>query len=147
MRVGAFPGGIALDSRTNTVYVTGQVTNDVWVIDGRTCNARVPSGCAGRPARVAAGPGARGIALNERTDTIYVANTAVGTVSVIDGSSCNAMVHRGCRQAAPQAPVGISPGAAHAKIFSLNHPASFFSSEARPQMTRRVRLARIENYR
>lgn len=109
VQVGAFPGGIALDSRTNTVYVTGQVTNDVWVIDGRTCNARVPSGCTRRPARVAAGPGARGIALNERTDTIYVANTAVGTVSVIDGSSCNATVHRGCRRSAPQAPVGISP--------------------------------------
>ncbi len=109
IRVGDFPGGIALDSRTNTVYVTGQVTNDVWVIDGKTCNARVRSGCGRTPARVPAGPGARGIALNERTDTIYVANTAAGTVSVIDGSTCNASVRRGCGQVAPQAPVGISP--------------------------------------
>jgi DNA-binding beta-propeller fold protein YncE len=109
VRVGAFTGGIALDSRTNTVYVTSQVTSDVWVIDGRSCNARVKSGCARAPMRVAAGPGARGIALNERTDTVYVANTAAGTVSVINGATCNALVHRGCGQAAPQAAVGISP--------------------------------------
>jgi len=109
IRVGDFPGGIALDSRTNTVYVTGQVTDDVWVIDGKSCNARHAGGCARPPARVAAGAGARGIALNEKTDTVYVANTAAGTVSVIDGSTCNASVSSGCRQAAPQAPVGISP--------------------------------------
>ena len=109
IRVGDFPGGIALDARTNTVYVTGQVTNDVWVIDGTSCNARVTGGCARPPERVAAGPGARGIALNERTDTVYVANTAAGTVSVIDGSTCNATVRSGCGQTAPQAAVGISP--------------------------------------
>ena len=64
--VGASPGGIALDSKTNTIYVTGQVGNDVWVIDGNACNARRTSGCARTPVRVAAGPGARGIALNQR---------------------------------------------------------------------------------
>src|SRR4051794_4731612 len=42
--VGETPGGIALDRRTNTVYVSGQVSNDVAVIDGATCNARVTSG-------------------------------------------------------------------------------------------------------
>jgi YVTN family beta-propeller protein len=109
IRVGDFPGGIALDQKTNTVYVTGQVTNDVWVIDGKSCNAHVRSGCARTPVRVAAGPGARGIALNARTDTIYVANTAAGTVSVIDGSTCNATVHSGCARQAPQTAVGISP--------------------------------------
>jgi YVTN family beta-propeller protein len=109
VRVGAFPGGIALDSRTNTVYVTSQVGDDVWVIDGKSCNARTRSGCGRTPSRVQAGPGARGIALNEKTDTVYVANTAAGTVSAIDGSTCNARVRSGCRQSAPQAPVGISP--------------------------------------
>lgn len=109
VRVGAFPGGIALDSRTNTIYVTGQVGSDVWVIDGNSCSALRSGGCARTPMRVAAGPGARGIALNQRTDTVYVANTAAGTVSVIDGSTCNATVRRGCGQVAPQAPVGVSP--------------------------------------
>jgi len=109
VHVGAFPGGIALDSKTNTIYVTGQVGNDVWVVDGNACNARRPGGCARTPMRIAAGPGARGIALNQRTDTVYVANTAAGTMSVIDGSTCNATVRRGCGQVAPQAPVGLSP--------------------------------------
>ena len=83
-RSGSGTSGDCPRSRTNTVYVTGQVTNDVWVIDGKT-HARVRSGCGRTLARVPAGPGARGIA-PERTDTIYVANTAAGTVSVIDGS-------------------------------------------------------------
>jgi len=107
--VGEMPGGIALDSRTNTVYVTGETSNDVSVIDGKTCNARATSGCSARPARVRAGDGARGIAVNERTHTVYVANTADGTVSVIDGSACNATVRSGCGRRALATSVGISP--------------------------------------
>ena len=61
------------------------------------------------PARIAAGVGARGIAVNAVTDTVYVANTAANTISVIDGSTCNAAVRSGCGQAAAVAPVGISP--------------------------------------
>jgi YVTN family beta-propeller protein len=109
VNVGDTPGGIALDSKTDTIYVTGQVTDDVSVIDGKTCNARVTSGCRKRPVHVLAGIGARGIAVNEKTNTIYVANTAAGTVSAIDGSTCNATVTSGCRQHAAAAPVGISP--------------------------------------
>ena len=59
--------------------------------------------------RVRAGLGARGIAVNEATDTVYVANTAANTVSVIDGSTCNGRVHSGCGRHAGVAPVGMSP--------------------------------------
>lgn len=107
--VGETPGGIALDSRTNTIYVTGESSNDVSVIDGKSCNARTTSGCRERPARVHAGDGARGIAVNELTHTVYVANTADGTVSVIDGSACNASVRTGCGARAAATPVGVSP--------------------------------------
>jgi YVTN family beta-propeller protein len=107
--VGQVAGGIALDARTETVYVTDQLSGEVAVIDARTCNARVRSGCGAAPARVRAGGGARGIAVDEATDTVYVANTAAGTVSVIDGSTCNASVRSGCGQRAAVAPVGISP--------------------------------------
>jgi DNA-binding beta-propeller fold protein YncE len=58
---------------------------------------------------VLAGAGARGIAVNSLTDTIYVANTEVNTVSVINGATCNASVHTGCGQHAPVAAVGVSP--------------------------------------
>ena len=107
--VGETPGGIAINRRTNTVYVTGQVSNDVSVIDGATCNARVTRGCRRRAPRFAAGAGARGIAVNERTNTVYVTNTAANTVTVADGSACNARVHRGCRRRAAASPVGTSP--------------------------------------
>jgi 6-phosphogluconolactonase (cycloisomerase 2 family) len=107
--VGEAPGGIAINGRTNTVYVTGQSSNDVSVIDGRTCNARVTSGCRRKPVRLAAGAGARGIAVNEATNTVYVANPAANTVSVLDGARCNATVHSGCRRATAVAPVGVSP--------------------------------------
>jgi YVTN family beta-propeller protein len=109
VNVGETPGGIALDARTNTIYVSGEVSNDVSVIDGKTCNAHVRTGCRQRPIHIAAGLGARGIAVNEVTHTVYVANTAAGTVSVIDGAACNATVHSGCGRKAAEAAVGISP--------------------------------------
>ncbi len=107
--VGEAPGGIAINKRTDTIYVTGEFSNDVTVIDGRTCNATTTRGCRRKPVRVLAGAGARGIAVNEVTNTVYVANTVANTVSVIDGATCNAAVHTGCSQKAALAPVGVSP--------------------------------------
>jgi DNA-binding beta-propeller fold protein YncE len=107
--VGETPGGIAVDRRTNTIYVTGELSNDVSVIDGRRCNAAERSGCREKPMHVRAGAGARGIAVNEVTHSVYVANTAANTVSVIDGSACNASVHSGCGRRAAVAAVGLSP--------------------------------------
>jgi YVTN family beta-propeller protein len=109
VNVGETPGGIAIDTRTNTIYVTGESSNDVSVIDGKTCNARQRSGCRQKPVRLPAGLGARGIAVNEVTHTVYVANTAENTVSVIDGSVCNATVRSGCGHRSAFAAVGISP--------------------------------------
>ena len=109
VNVGQTPGGIAVNTRTNTIYVTGEFSHDVSVIDGTTCNAHMTSGCRKTPIRVLAGVGARGIAVNEVTNTVYVANTDANTVSVINGATCNAAVHTGCGQHAPVAAVGISP--------------------------------------
>src|SRR5439155_16777157 len=109
VNVGETPGGIALDARTNTIYVTGETSNDVSVIDGKTCNARVRSGCRQKPIRVAAGQGARGIAVNSVTHIVYVANTAENTGSIIDCSACNATRHSGCGSHAAFAGVGSSP--------------------------------------
>lgn len=106
--VGGFPGGIAIDARTDTVYVTGQASNDVALIDGRACNGRSPAGCRRPPVRVPAGPGARGIALDPRTRSVYIADTAGDAVTVLDEASCNAATHTGCSHAGV-APVGISP--------------------------------------
>jgi DNA-binding beta-propeller fold protein YncE len=107
--VGEIPGGIAIDSSTDTVYVTGQASNDVSMIDGRSCSATRTHGCARPPLRIPAGLGARGVALNEATRTLYVANSGDNTVSVIDAATCNARVHSGCGSPAPALPVGVSP--------------------------------------
>ncbi len=107
--VGETPGGIAINTRTDTIYVTGEYSNDVSVIDGTTCNATATSGCRQKPVHVLAGAGARGIAVNEVTNTIYVANTVANTVSVINGATCNATVQTGCSQRAAVVPVGVSP--------------------------------------
>jgi DNA-binding beta-propeller fold protein YncE len=109
VNVGETPGGIAINRRTDTIYVTGEVSNDVSVIDGRTCNAKRRSGCRRTPVHAPAGAGARGIAVNEATNTVYVVNTIANTVSVIDGSRCSAGVHAGCDRRAAIAPVGLSP--------------------------------------
>lgn len=109
VNVGEVPGGIAVDTVTGTVYVTGESSDDVSVIDGIHCNARTTSGCRRTPLRILAGRGARGIAVNERTHTVYVANTNANTVSIIDGSRCNASETSGCPRKAAVAPVGISP--------------------------------------
>src|SRR6185312_9116174 len=95
--------------RTDTVYVSGQASNDVSVIDGRTCGATDAGGCARPALRIRAGLGARGVALDEQTRTLYVANSGDNTVSVIDAAACNARVHSGCGRPAPALPVGISP--------------------------------------
>ncbi len=109
VNVGQMPGGIAIDTSTNTIYVTGETSNDVSVIDGKTCNGRNQRGCIRKPFRTPAGLGARGIAVDEQTETVYVANTGANTVSVIDAATCNGTVHSGCGRRAVTAPVGSSP--------------------------------------
>jgi DNA-binding beta-propeller fold protein YncE len=47
---------------------------------------------------VAAGNGAIALVVNDKTDTVYVGNIGDGTVSVIDGATCNAQVTSGCGQ-------------------------------------------------
>jgi len=115
--VGAGPFAIAIDDRTNTVYVANQYDNTVSVIDGAACNATHTSGCSVTPPTVAAGPTPFGIAIDPRTDTLYVAdanfdangNPQAGSVSVINGATCNATVASGCGQQPASVPVGNFP--------------------------------------
>ena len=107
--VGSFPNGIAVDERTNTVYVANFGDNTVSVIDGATCNARNHAGCGQVPVTVAVGNRPVRLALNVVTDTIYVANEADNTVSVINGTTCNAAVRSGCADTPPIIHVGKGP--------------------------------------
>lgn len=103
---GPFPQAVAVDLATDTVYTANCneqancIGHTVSVIDGATCNAQVTSGCGRAPATVAVGSGPDSLAVNPDTDTIYVANSRSGTVSVINGATCNATTLSGCRHPA-----------------------------------------------
>ena len=116
--VGGAPDGVAIDQVTDTVYVTNDGPNGdnaghtVSVIDGTTFNGQVTSGCGQTPATVSVGLAPAVPAVNQKTDTVYVPNSnpnGSGSVSVIDGATCNATVHSGCRRTPPRVPVGPSP--------------------------------------
>jgi YVTN family beta-propeller protein len=110
--VGDGPVSIAVNQITDTIYVVNSDSNTVSVIDGATCNARHTSGC-GRPSpAVIVGSNPVDVAVNQKTDTVYVANWGDGTgttVSVIDGRSCNGHVTSGCRQRPAAVTIGTGP--------------------------------------
>jgi DNA-binding beta-propeller fold protein YncE len=110
--------GLAVDHATNTIYATNVVTNtnpyggdSVYVFNGATCNGANHTGCSQTPATINAGFNPFGIAVNQATDTIYTANIAdgehPGTVSVINGATCNGTHHTGCGQTPATAAAGF----------------------------------------
>jgi YVTN family beta-propeller protein len=111
---GNAPFALAIDDATHTLYVTNSADNTVSVINSATCNAMNTSGCALRAATVAVGPSPFGLAVDPRTNTVYVANVGTppnlgDTVSVIDGAICNANNQSGCGQQPATITVGLAP--------------------------------------
>ena len=120
--VGNMPSGIAIDERTDTVYVTNVKDNSVSVFNGATCNAENASGCGQTPATVPVGLDPLGLFADPADHTVYVPNfggVAVGgpagdstTVSMIDSATCNATDLAACPTTAPPAvDVGSPPDA------------------------------------
>jgi DNA-binding beta-propeller fold protein YncE len=113
----SLPGSVAVDTRTNTIYVADGFDPDsppdgghtVTVIDGRRCQAANVSRCAGPWPTVSVGNLPSTVAVDEATNTVYVTNFGDGTVSVINGATCDAEVHSGCGQIPPVVTVG-TPG-------------------------------------
>lgn len=68
---------IAINQITNKIYVTGHLSNSVYVIDGYT-NQLIKT--------ISVGLNPDGIAVNPNTNMIYVANSAANTISVINGA-------------------------------------------------------------
>ncbi len=87
---------------TTSPFVPDSSTS--FLASARSGAVQVPSGvgCRVYPLPAAA-------AVDPTTDTIYVANDASDTVSVIDGSTCNGAVHSGCGQHTATITVGDSP--------------------------------------
>ena len=118
---GTGPAAVAIDPATHTLYVSdgfsysgnGPGGDTVSVIDARRCNAQDLSRCPGPWPRITleggTADGPSGIAVDVPTDTVYVSNIGVNTVSVINGATCNAMVSAGCGQTPVSVSVGDNP--------------------------------------
>ena len=105
---GAGSGDVTVDERSGTGYVTSPDTGTVTVFDVTRCNAHRTAGCADAHPSVTTGGFPIGLAVNERTRTLYVGN-GEAFVSVIDMRGCNRSQSAGC--AAAPAQVATNPGA------------------------------------
>jgi len=102
------PGASAVNPKTNTVYVPiqcvhtdcvpGPAAHVVDIVNTVKCNGKDHSGCrVAGTIRVGTGP--LGVAVDQRTGTVYVTNGNDNTVSVINGARCNAKDLSGCATA------------------------------------------------
>src|SRR5690348_14355229 len=75
--VGSGPIAVAVNPKTDTIYVVNRGSNSVSVINGATNTVT---------ATITVGSSPEGVAVNPTTDTSYVTNFNDGTVSVINGA-------------------------------------------------------------
>jgi DNA-binding beta-propeller fold protein YncE len=123
LKLGTSGGGLgksslylAVNPKTNTLYATHLVwatadAHTVYVLDGATCDAADHAGCSQKPATITVGDDPRAPAVDPGTDTIYIPNNAngdyAGSVSVINGATCNAEHHSGCHHRSPVTSIGF----------------------------------------
>jgi DNA-binding beta-propeller fold protein YncE len=129
--VGNTPQDAAFDPATRTVYVANQNANTLSVVDARRCNARDTAGCTQTAPTVAAGSGPFGLAIDDATHTVYVADSGSSTVSVINAATCNGSVTSGCRQK----PVNLSAGPGEAGIVVDQRTDTVYVSISGPGMS------------
>jgi len=103
--------GLVVNQATDTLYATQTGNGTLAVFNGATCNATDTSGCGQKPATVTVGSFPEGVAVDQATDTVYVANNVDGgdapaTASVINGATCNGTDHSGCGHVLATAPAG-----------------------------------------
>ena len=93
---------LGLSIRTDTIYAPSLADNTVAVINGATCNGTDHSGCGSLAATVNVGANPFGVAVDDLTHTVYVTNNAngdsPGTLSMINGATCNGSEHRRMRR-------------------------------------------------
>jgi YVTN family beta-propeller protein len=118
--VGGGPLSLALDEQTRTLYVSNVAENTVSMINAATCNVTNTSSCAQTAPTVTVGSGPGLLAIDKATNTIYVPNGNDGTVSVIDGATCNATETSGC---AYTSTVAAGPGAGAVAVNERTHTA------------------------
>jgi DNA-binding beta-propeller fold protein YncE len=118
------PGAVDVDDATDTVYAanvgaSGNGGDTLSVIDGAQCNGSDGRGCDRAPRTITVGSNPRWDAVDQATNTVYVANFNDGTVSVINGARCNATVGAGCKRR--PTPVTTGAGVGFVAIDALRH--------------------------
>ena len=108
-RVSALASGVAVDTANRSVYMASQGPGTVSVIDAATCNSSDMGGCARPAATVHVGADPAGVAIDQATGTVYVADNGGATVSMIDAAECNAADQAGCRRTPVAITVGRNP--------------------------------------
>ena len=133
-----FSFGVAVDRANDTIFAansfnfsTNRPGHTVSVINGATCNAEVTSGCGRSPATAAVGTAPAGVAVNQATHTVYVANSGASTLSIINAADCNGMHPVGCSQpshsvhlAAPPWAVAVNQATDTIYVLHLGTPAT-----------------------
>jgi len=104
---GQDPIGVVDDASTSTLYVVNGGSNTLALINVSKCNATNHSDCSTPETLVPVPGGPEFLALDSATQTVYIADTNSGTVSVLDARACNARSTSGCTR-----PLGsVSAGA------------------------------------
>jgi YVTN family beta-propeller protein len=106
---GSLPIGVSLDPLTRTLYVANQDDSNVAAISTAACNATTTSGCRPRPPAMASGFNAGSVAADPSTGTVYATSQNNGTVSVLNGATCNTTSTSGCTRYALATAVGGAP--------------------------------------
>ena len=113
INAGFNPSGVAVSQATDTIYTANFADDEhqgtVSVISGATCNGTDHHGCGKTPATVTAGFGAYDIAVDQSTDTIYVANLSDTSISVINARTCNGTDQSGCQPSPGTIAAGTYP--------------------------------------
>jgi DNA-binding beta-propeller fold protein YncE len=115
---------LTVDAPLHTVYAVYQKDDALRVINTNLCSGADPSGCGTlNPPEIHTGADPEMVRLDPQTQTLYTANQVDNDVSVIDATRCNAQTASGCRQRAPEIPLGsggmtVDPAVATAYLTS-----------------------------
>jgi DNA-binding beta-propeller fold protein YncE len=118
--VGNEPSAIAIDVKTDTVYVANSGDSTVTVFNGATCNGQNPSGCGQRTATVPVGSIPLGIFADPANDTVYIPNAGETDVSMVDSATCNATDLAACPTSAPPT-VDVGAGPQDVEVDQATH--------------------------
>jgi DNA-binding beta-propeller fold protein YncE len=99
-----------VDAATDTIYASNNSLAEIDVLNGATCDATRRSGCAPLAEIPMPDPAAAMGAIDDTTDTLYVADSYSNTVAVINIATCNATNVTGCAARPGSINVGAAPG-------------------------------------